>query len=378
MATTSKTYAEYLRLPQLLGLQGGWEANDDAVSEDELHFIVVHQVFELWFKLVLRELRMARGRMSAQFVPDKDIPYVVRHLRRVNAVLKIAVNYFDALETLTPLDFIAFRKKLEPASGAQSFQMREIEFLMGLEQSERQRHGHSIDPTDDIIRLAKGSPSEGMVLQALETARQELKEGRSLRAALHEWLYRTPIRDSCPSDSNDDEIVTGFLDEYRIALERFDKRLLGAFNAFISASDAPEAAPRPLVPKLELGNERSDAPGAHVEAEHATPPAGVKPRRSRASRIRAALLFIESYREADFLTWPNLLLDSVVEMEEELILWRFRHVRMVERTIGRRVGTGGSPGVAYLDQTTEYRIFNEFWAVRSVLIPPEFLPALRS
>ena len=368
MATTSKTYAEYLRLPQLLGLQGGWEANDDAVSEDELHFIVVHQVFELWFKLVLRELRMARDRMSAQFVPDKDIPYVVRHLRRVNAVLKIAVNYFDVLETLTPLDFIAFRKKLEPASGAQSFQMREIESLLGLEQSERQRHGHSVDPTDDIIRLAKGSPSEGMVLQALETARQELKEGRSLRAALHEWLYRTPIRDSCPSDSNDDEIVTGFLDQYRIALERFDKRLLGAFDAFISASDAPEPTQKKTV--------RTDASGARVEAEHATPPAGVKPRRSRAARIRAALLFIESYREADFLTWPNLLLDSVVEMEEELILWRFRHVRMVERTIGRRVGTGGSPGVAYLDQTTEYRIFNEFWAVRSVLIPAELLPAL--
>ena len=138
----------------------------------------------------------------------------------------------------------------------------------------------------------------------------------------------------------------GFSTNIGTALERYDKRLLGAFDAFVSASDAP--------------------------------PEEVKTSRSRASRIRAALLFIESYREAGFLTWPNLLLDSVVEMEEQLILWRFRHVRMVERTIGRRFGTGGSPGVAYLDRTTEYRIFNEFWAVRGVLIPPEFLPALRN
>ncbi len=346
MATPTRTYADYLRLPQLLGLQGGFEANDEAVSEDELHFIVVHQVFELWFKSVIHEIRMARDRMSAQFVPDKDIPYVVRHLRRVNAVFKIAVGYFDVLETLTPLDFIAFRKKLEPTSGAQSFQMREIELLMGLEQAERQRHGHSSDPADEIIRAAMGSPSEGSIVQAIGTARQELREGRSLRAVLHEWLYRTPIQDSCPTDSNDAEVVTAFLDQYRVALERYDRRLLGAFDVFIAASDAP--------------------------AE----PAEVKAGRSRAARIRAALLFIESYREAGFLIWPNLLLDSVVEMEEELILWRFRHVRMVERTIGRRFGTGGSPGVAYLDKTTEYRIFNEFWAVRGVLIPPEFLPAL--
>ena len=215
MASTTRTYTDYLRLPQLLALQGGFEVNDDAVSEDELHFIVVHQVFELWFKLIIREVRMARDRMSAKFVPDKDIPYVVRHLRRVNAVLKIAVNYFDVLETLTPLDFIAFRKKLEPTSGAQSFQMREIELLMGLEQAERERHGHSVDPADEIIRSAQGSPSEGSVVQAIATARQEVKEGRSLRAALHEWLYRTPIQDSCPADANDEEVVTGFLDQYR-------------------------------------------------------------------------------------------------------------------------------------------------------------------
>ena len=79
--------------------------------------------------------------------------------------------------------------------------------------------------------------------------------------------------------------------------------------------------------------------------------------------------FIESYRDLPLLAWPRLLIDTVVELEEQLVLWRTRHARMVERTIGRRMGTGGSAGVDYLDQTARYRIFTELWAVRTLLLP---------
>jgi tryptophan 2,3-dioxygenase len=99
--------------------------------------------------------------------------------------------------------------------------------------------------------------------------------------------------------------------------------------------------------------------------------------RPRICRIRAALLFIESYRELPLLAWPRLLLDTVVEMEELFILWRTRHARMVERVIGRRIGTGGSSGVDYLDQTTQYRIFPELWAVRTILLPRPAIPSLQ-
>src|SRR5678815_5893058 len=87
--------------------------------------------------------------------------------------------------------------------------------------------------------------------------------------------------------------------------------------------------------------------------------------RARWRRMRAGLLFIESYRELPLLAWPRLLVDTIVELEEQLVLWRTRHARMVERTIGRRMGTGGSAGVDYLDQTARYRIFTELWAVRT-------------
>jgi tryptophan 2,3-dioxygenase len=102
-----------------------------------------------------------------------------------------------------------------------------------------------------------------------------------------------------------------------------------------------------------------------------------EPERPRVQRIRAGLLFIESYRDLPLLAWPRLLIDTIVEMEELFVLWRSRHARMVERVIGRRVGTGGSSGVEYLDETSRYRIFPELWAVRTLLLPRAILPPLQ-
>ena len=89
-------------------------------------------------------------------------------------------------------------------------------------------------------------------------------------------------------------------------------------------------------------------------------------------------MFIESYRELPLLSWPRLLLDLVIETEEGLVLFRHRHARMVERTIGRRVGTGGSGGVDYLDRTGQYRVFRDLWAIRTVLLPRSMVPTLEN
>jgi tryptophan 2,3-dioxygenase len=97
----------------------------------------------------------------------------------------------------------------------------------------------------------------------------------------------------------------------------------------------------------------------------------------RVQRIRTAILFIESYRELPLLSWPRELIDSIVELEELVVTFRFRHARMVERIIGRRVGSGGSSGVDYLDRTTHYRIFPELWTIRTMLLPKSNLPELQ-
>ena len=102
------------------------------------------------------------------------------------------------------------------------------------------------------------------------------------------------------------------------------------------------------------------------------------PDRHRIRRIRAGLVFVESYRELPLLAWPRLMVDTVVELEEQVVLWRHRHARMVERVIGRRVGTGGSAGVDYLDKTTRYRVFGELWTVRTLLLPVDALPPVEN
>lgn len=351
------TYWDYLRLDSLLDLQGGLESDEAQLMPDELHFIIVHQTFELWFKLSLRELRLARDHLAAPRVPEETIPYVVHHLRRVSAILELAVQQFAVMETLTPQDFLAFRDKLIPASGFQSFQMRELEILLGLDDAQRLRYAGS-DPLDHIEKLAHGSPAGALAKRRIASARAE----QSLRTALHEWLFRTPIQGSSPSDAGDAQTVEQFLSEYFAAMQRANAEKLDSLAAALGSQEGIRA-------RMAAGEE---AARAFLLAEDVP-----EERRPRVRRVRAGVLFIESYRELPLLAWPRLLIDTIVELEEQLVLWRTRHARMVERIIGRRVGTGGSSGVDYLDETARYRIFDELWAVRTILLPKEALPALR-
>jgi len=352
------TYWDYLKLDRLLGLQTGLGDDDAALASDELHFIVVHQVYELWFKLVLRELRLARDHLAAPRVPEETVPHVVHHLGRINEILLLAVDQFRVMETLTPQDFLDFRDKLTPASGFQSFQMREIEILLGLDDSARS--ADALHALSHLREQSEATPAGRLGFARIEAARRET----TLRAALHDWLYRTPIEGSSPRDPGDTEVVDAFLSAYIAALERAQSEQVERLLA-IQGGDA--AAVRQRV------TETTRQARAFLLGEDA--PAD---RRARERRLRAGLLFVESYRELPLLAWPRLLIDTIVEMEEQLVLWRTRHARMVERTIGRRMGTGGSAGVDYLDQTARYRIFTELWAVRTLLLPRRSLPPLRN
>jgi tryptophan 2,3-dioxygenase len=352
------TYWDYLRLPELLDLQGGLEGNDAQLSEDELHFIVVHQVFELWFKLMLRELRLARDKMAAPWVEEETIPYVVHHLRRVNEIFRLAVEQFRVMETLTPQDFLAFRSKLGTASGFQSFQMREIEAIMGLAPDQRAAQGHT-DPLQSLQAAVKQAQAGAPLLARVLQARQDT----SLRQALHAWLFRTPIQGSRPTDPDDASVVENFLQAYLAALDQHQSAQMAPLLADPRQASAVRAQFAAMLDSAQAFLHATDVPD---EQE-----------RPQVQRIRAGILFIESYRDLPLLAWPRLLIDTVVEMEELFVLWRTRHARMVERVIGRRVGTGGSSGVDYLDETARYRIFPELWAVRTLLLPRATLPPLQ-
>lgn len=356
--TSTPTYWDYLGLEQLLSLQGGLEGDETSLMPDELHFIVVHQVFELWFKLILRELRLARDHLAAPHVPEEHIPYVVHHLRRVNTIANLMVDQFGVMETLTPQDFLDFRAKLVPASGFQSFQMREVEILLGLTAEQRTDVDFG-DPVVALRKFAEASPGGKLAIDRIQSVQEE----QSLRAALHNWLHRTPIQGSTPDEEGDEVAVIGFIENYLAsqmeshAAQKVRFVQVGALAA--EAADAKFAVAEAQARSFLMAEDVEDVA-----------------RRVRVRRIRAAILFIESYRELPLLAWPRLLLDTVVELETGLVLFRTRHARMVERVIGRRLGTGGSSGVDYLDRTARNRIFTELWTVRTMLLPRADLPDL--
>jgi tryptophan 2,3-dioxygenase len=357
-------YWDYLRLDDLLDLQGGVEGDDQQLVPDELLFIVIHQTYELWFKQVLRELTEAIAAFRRGALPEEQLPAMVHHLRRVAAIMRLAVDQFQIMETLTPQDFLGFRDKLVPASGFQSFQMRKLEILLGLASEQRELYGDS-NPLEHIRKLAKTSPGGARAWRTLSAAMDQAAEGFTLKAVVEDWLERTPIDASALGDEDDNAVVDQFLTDYNAALLAYteeQKQVMG--GAGISAKAAIDAR---FAASAKAANTFLFA--LDIEDPDA---------RRRTRRIRAGLLYIESHRDLPLLAWPRVLIDTVVEVEEQLILWRHRHARMVERVIGRRVGTGGSSGVEYLDRTTRARIFTDLWTVRTLLLPKRLVPASRN
>jgi tryptophan 2,3-dioxygenase len=257
------TYAEYLKIDELLTLQ---QPVSDGPEHDEMLFIVVHQVYELWFKEILHELDYLQ-RMLAR----GDGVRAQHTLKRILTILKTMVAQIDILETMTPLEFLSFRDRLESGSGFQSYQFRELEFVLGRKNS---------------------------------AALERYPIGSAARAQLDARL-RAPT-------------------------------LWDAFLAYLSANGV--AVPRA---DLERDVTRSIAPSP---------------------KLRRAL--IDVYRNEPALAE---LCERMVDLDEGFMEWRYRHVKMVQRTIGTKRGTGGSMGAQYLMTTLNQPLFPDLWAIRAEL-----------
>jgi tryptophan 2,3-dioxygenase len=352
-------YWDYIRVEELLSLQAGSAESEAELTNDEVMFIVVHQIDELWFKLALRELVSVRDLFAQDRVPEQSLAAAVRGIRRVETIVHQLAAHFALMETMTTRDYLGFRDKLVGASGFQSAQMREIEILMGLAESERVPLGH-----EGSYLTALRDP-DGGESSALRRVRARLADRPSLREAILEWLHRTPIQGSTPSQPDDEARVRAFVLSYLTAhAAAVERGLEHARRQSLSAAD---------IQRLE---QRAAGEIAYAKA-YLLAEEGPEQERPRAMRIRAALVFIESYRELPLLAWPREVLDGLTSFEQAFVIFRQRHARMVERMIGRRTGTGGSTGVDYLDTTAlRYRVFRELWAVRTLLVRAQELPAL--
>lgn len=352
-------YWEYLRIDDLLALQGGVERDESKITSHEVLFIVVHQVYELWFKLVLHELTFVQSVLRENPVPDQRMSLAVQAIRRVNAVMDVASQHWKVMETLSTRDFLDFRDKLLPASGFQSGQFREVEGLLGLDDADRINFGGRGSHERALLNDDGTKSGSAHRLDARRAS------GPPVRICVDEWLHRTPIRGSAPGAAGDADVVRGFVEEYLAAMahEVGDPEL----RASRQADDPKERAQIAERYRTELRSAR-----AFFFAEDV--PEAERPRRMR---IRAAITFIESYRELPLLAWPRDFLDALVAMEQSILIFRQRHARMVEREIGSRTGTGGSAGVAYLDATAlRYRVFKDLWMVRTVLLRQGAIPPL--
>ncbi|MDB2580941.1 tryptophan 2,3-dioxygenase family protein, partial [Candidatus Poseidoniales archaeon] len=183
------TYGGYLRLDELLELQDGPEGYSPAPCNDEQHFVITHQAFELWFKMILRELKEAHALLNVGRVEEKSLPSLVHHLDRVTEIFRLLSNQWKVMETLSPQDFLAFRDKLGTSSGFESWQMRELEVLLGL--ANEQRMG-GMDPLEHMRKLAQ----EGKITQKVLSNFEATSQAPSLNDALMSWLERTPINGS--------------------------------------------------------------------------------------------------------------------------------------------------------------------------------------
>jgi tryptophan 2,3-dioxygenase len=323
-------YSEYLQLDKILDAQWPESGKEGIRADDEMLFIIIHQAYELWFKQILHELSIVRNIFRQPNIPNNsaDVYNSVHRLKRVGGILELAVMQMGVLETMTPLDFLDFRDLLRPASGFQSIQFKMIEASLGLKFENR--HGHN-------YYLSQLSP------QDVERVKQSERE-ESLLVLINKWLERMPfIKDqSYWKEENTDR---PFWLKYRIAYENSllegEKQNLKTFDQlFLNTDEYPE--------------------GRGLSAD--------------ASRNA---LFIMLYRDYPLLHLPYELLSTLLEIDELLSLWRHRHIHLVQRTIGKRVGTGGSSGAEYLSKAADsHYVFKELAELTSFLLPRSALPTL--
>jgi tryptophan 2,3-dioxygenase len=332
-------YSDYLKLDRLLSAQDPESARHARPAHDEMLFIIVHQAYELWFKQILHELDRIQRDFGGKILEDELLGRIVHGLDRINEILKLLIQQLEVLETMTPLDFLDFRDFLFPASGFQSAQFRLIEIRLGLERSAR------LNYADKPFDATLAEPDKANIALA--------ESGPKLIRQLDGWLSRTPF------------VHPDFSREYRAIVEE----MLRSDATRVRANEA-------------LSRDQREAEATQIEASLAefraifAPAPGPSPWLMSRAAVQAAL-FITVYRDRPVLQLPFRLLASLMNLDELLTLWRYRHALMVQRMIGLKIGTGGSAGHEYLrDTAARHRIFSDLFRLSTYLIPRSRLPKL--
>lgn len=340
-------YHDYLALDQILGSQNLRSEQLGTKAHDELLFITVHQTYELWFKQILWELESIYQLFSQTTVSENTLGQAVRRLERVRDIQRFINGQVEILETMTPLDFLDFRDYLYPASGFQSFQWRKIECFLGLTQSDRLTYSHS-------------SFEKHLKLEQQEELKKILSQS-SLFEVLEKWLERTPFLES-------DQFV--FWQEYKKAVHNLLTEDLEVIEVNPRLSEDDKKRNRLQIQSAQdLFEALFDEDRYNELKSHSYFKFSLK-------AIRA-ILFIQIYRDEPILQMPFRLLQGLMDIDESMTEWRYKHSQMVYRMLGKKIGTGGSSGHDYLRAATEkHRIFSDLFNLSTFYIPRSQVPEL--
>ncbi|XP_021400442.1 tryptophan 2,3-dioxygenase [Lonchura striata] len=340
-------YGEYLQLNKILNAQELESEKKGKKIHDEHLFIVTHQAYELWFKQILWEMDSVRVIFQNGHVRDeRNMLKVITRMNRISLILKLLVEQFSVLETMTALDFFDFRYYLSPASGFQSLQFRLLENKIGVPQSLRvpynRRHYRDNFKGKDHELLLQ-SEQEPTLLQLVEA-----------------WLERTPGLDSEEFDfwgQFEENVLKGLEEEFALIQAKADSEekddLLSEFQ---KQKDV----------LLSLFDEKRH--------EHLLSKGD---RRLSYKALKGALM-IYFYREEPRFQVPFQLLTSLMDLDVLMTKWRYNHVCLVHRMIGGKAGTGGSSGYHYLRSTVSdrYKVFVDLFNLSTFLVPRHWIPKM--
>ncbi len=314
-------YDDYLQLDKILNAQQPESAQQEWSAHDEMLFIIIHQTYELWFKQLHHEADSILEIMRQPALNDNSpqLQTVVHRMERMAVILRVLIHQIDILETMTPMDFLDFRDLLRPASGFQSWQFKMLEAKLGLKFEQRHAQEYYVSQLrqEHIDRIKK------------------VESEQSLLQLVNAWLERLPVRGEVWN--------THFWETYKKlyagSLAEAEKNNLQAFDeVFFEQRSTPYAL---------------------------------------SAKANRAALFIMLYRGYPLLQLPFQLLNNLLEIDEQLSTWRHRHLNMVHRMIGTRIGTGGSSGKDYLQAAADkHYIYKEIAQLTSFLIERRRLPKL--
>jgi len=340
-------YNSYLQIDKITSAQSLRSEELGQPAHDEMLFIITHQVYELWFKQINHELRAIVKDFSADQLNETNVGTVVSRLNRIIEIMKLLVQQVGIIETMTPLDFLDFRNYLFPASGFQSFQFREMEVMLGLKENRRITYNDK--------------PYHCVFANSAKSTLENLEESNSLSDLVEDWLERTPFLEFESFN---------FIEEYQKAV----KHMLENEQNAINASEILSTENKTMRLRM-LGDTSTYFANIMDEKQHDAMVADGKLNISYKATIAA--LFINLYRDEPILHLPFQLLSKLVEIDDQLTTWRYRHAQMVMRMLGKKVGTGGSSGHEYLASTAaKHHIFADFHNVSTLLIPRSELPIL--